>query len=255
MTKIATQKTFGLIDDVAIPKTLAVAVAGVARSTYYRWRQIARSTNPSQEQQRKSKYIKLTDRNWIKDALFKTLHSPPSDHGFNRTTWTIDDLQEALRKTDFKLGKHAIRTIIRDAGYRRLKARKVLTSRDPEYRAKLHNIQRILSGLGLNEGFFSIDEYGPFAVKHRGGRLLVAPGEIATVAQWQKSKGFLIITAGLELSTNQVTHFYSEKKNTDEMIKLLEVLLKQNRPIADLSVLGRRILAYIEASIGTDRSQ
>jgi ACT domain-containing protein len=71
MTKIATQKTFELIDDVAIPKTLAVAVAGVARSTYYRWRQIARSTNPSQEQQRKSKYIKLTDRNWIKDASSK----------------------------------------------------------------------------------------------------------------------------------------------------------------------------------------
>ena len=232
ITKIARQTIFKLIDDAAIPKTLAVAVAGVARSTYYRWRQIARSTNPSQEQQPKPKYIKLTDRDWVKEALFKTLHSPPSDHGFNRTTWTIDDLQEALRKTDFKLGKHAIRTIIRDAGYRWLKARKVLTSRDPEYRAKLDNIQRILSGLGHNEGFFSIDEYGPFAVKHRGGRLLVAPGEIATVAQWQRSKGFLIITAALELSTNQVTHFYSEKKNTDEMIKLLEVLLKQNRHLS-----------------------
>ena len=29
----------------------------------------------------------------------------------------------------------------------------------------------------------------------------------------------------MELSTNQVTHFYSEKKNTTEMIKLLDVLL------------------------------
>src|SRR5215475_9748165 len=66
----------------------------------------------------------------------------------------------------------------------KLTTRKVLTSRDPEYRTKLDNIQRILSGLGHNEGFFSIDEYGPFAVKHRGGRLLVAPGEIATVPQW-----------------------------------------------------------------------
>ena len=34
-----------------------------------------------------------------------------------------------------------------------------------------------------------------------------------------KKKGTIIITASLELSTNQVTHFYSECKNTIEMIK------------------------------------
>jgi hypothetical protein len=37
----------------------------------------------------------------------------------------------------------------------------------------------------------------------------------------------LICTAALELSTNQVTHFYSDKKNTQEMVKLLEILLKE----------------------------
>jgi hypothetical protein len=44
-----------------------------------------------------------------------------------------------------------------------------------------------------------------------------------------KSKGFLIIIAALELSTNQVTHFYSQKKDTEEMIKLLDLLLCQYR--------------------------
>ncbi|MEN6384085.1 MAG: transposase, partial [Phycisphaerales bacterium] len=39
------------------------------------------------------------------------------------------------------------------------------------------------------------------------------------------NKGHLILTAALELSTNQVTHFYSAKKNTEEMIKLLNILL------------------------------
>ena len=53
------------------------------------------------------------------------------------------------------------------------------------------------------------------------------PGEVKTIPQWQKSKGSLIITAALELSTNQVTHFYSEKKNTDEMIKLLDILIEK----------------------------
>ena len=37
------------------------------------------------------------------------------------------------------------------------------------------------------------------------------------------------MTAALELSTNQVTHFYSKKKNTDEMIKLLDILKAEYR--------------------------
>ena len=52
-------------------------------------------------------------------------------------------------------------------------------------------------------------------------------GELVTVPQHQKSKGSLILTAALELSENQVSHFYSEKKNTAEMIKLLELLLER----------------------------
>ena len=95
------------------------------------------------------------------------------------------------------------------------------------YREKLENIKTILSKLASNEKFFSVDEYGPFAIKIQGGRSLVKRDEIKTYPQWQKSKGSLICTAALELSTNQVTHFYSDKKNTGEMIKLLEVLINK----------------------------
>jgi hypothetical protein len=41
------------------------------------------------------------------------------------------------------------------------------------------------------------------------------------------SKGSLICTAALELSTNQVTHFYSSQKNTREIIKLLTMLIQK----------------------------
>lgn len=58
----------------------------------------------------------------------------------------------------------------------------------------------------------------------RGGRALVPPGSLRSVPQWQKSKGALIVTAALELSQNQITHFYSKKKNTAEMIALLRKL-------------------------------
>jgi len=104
----------------------------------------------------------------------------------------------------------------------------------PEYRTKLDNVKAILQGLREDERFFSIDEYGPVAVLKRGGLKLVAPDESVTGPQWQHSKGVVIVTAALELSTNQVTHLYSDKKNTAEIIKLLDLLLAQNRHLSRL---------------------
>ena len=101
----------------------------------------------------------------------------------------------------------------------------MLTSKDPEYKEKLSRIQSILSSLQSTERFFSIDEFGPSAVRTRPGRRLVAPGEFPSVTRHQESKGSITLTAALELSQNQVTHFYSARKNTGEMIRLLEVLL------------------------------
>jgi len=120
-----------------------------------------------------------------------------------------------------------IGTIIKKAGYKWRKARVVLTSNDPEYKAKVGAIQTILSQLKTTEVFFSIDEYGPSAVKKKGGRKRIAPGEVYTVPQRQASKGFLIISGALELSRNQVTHFYSKKKNTEEMVKMMDRLLAE----------------------------
>ena len=160
-----------------------------------------------------------------KENVFKILHSPPSCYGLNRTMWRMEDLYQIMKQEDFALSKTGIRKIIKSEGYRFIKAKKVLTSTDPQYREKLEKITSILSNLKNNEKFFSIDEFGPFAIKMRGGRSWVPQGEYRIVPQWQKSKGSLIVTAALELSTNQVVHFYSAKKNTGEMIKLLEILL------------------------------
>jgi transposase len=177
---------------------------------------------------RQKRVIKWADPK-CKEALFAILHSPPKDHGFNRTTWRGKDLATVMARRGMPIGKDRVGTFIRDAGYRFMKAREVLTSNDPHYREKVDHIHRILASLKPRERFFSIDEFGPFAVKQQGGRRLVGPGEYPTIPQFQISKGCLIVTAALELSTNQVTHFYSKGKNTDEMIKLLEVLLTKYR--------------------------
>ncbi len=163
----------------------------------------------------------------IKQAVFRLLHEPPSNYGINRTTWIMSDLTRVLRETGHPACPQVICKITKAAGYRWRKARIVLTSSDPNYTEKLDRIRSILSGLRSDEAFFSIDEFGPFAVKMKPGRMLSAPGEQRVVPQWQKSKGCMIITAALELSGNQVTHFYSPKKNTAEMIRMMEHLVQK----------------------------
>ena len=139
------------------------------------------------------------------------------------------DLSRVLRETGHPACPEVIRKITKAAGYRWRKARVVLTSSDPDYTEKLNHIRSILSGLRPDEAFFSIDEFGPFAVKMKPGRALSAPGEQRVVPQWQKSRGCMIMTAALELSGNQVTHFYSPKKNTAEMIRMMELLVEKYR--------------------------
>ena len=139
----------------------------------------------------------------------------------------MPDLERVLRETGRPACRAVIRKITKAAGYRWRKARVVLTSADPDYTEKLNRIRSILSKLRPDEAFFSIDEFGPFAVKMQPGRALSAPGEQRVVPQWQKSRGCMIVTAALELSSNQVTHFYSSKKNTPEMIRMMELLIEQ----------------------------
>jgi transposase len=169
------------------------------------------------------------DSEAIKQAVFRVLHEPPSKYGINRTTWIMRDLSRVLRETGHPTCPDVIRKITKAAGYQWRKARVVLTSADPDYTEKLDRIRSILSGLRPDDAFFSIDEFGPFAVKTKPGRALCAPGEQRVVPQWQKSRGCVIITAALELSGNQVSHFYSSKKNTAEMVRMMQLLVERYR--------------------------
>lgn len=161
-----------------------------------------------------------------KKNLIKLIHETPKNFGINRSSWSLKSLKDAYnKKYNVSISTTMISEYIKSQGYAFRKAKKVLTSPDPNYREKLQKITTILSNLSVKEKFFSVDEFGPFAIKIQGGRSIVKKDEANTYPQWQKSKGCLICIAGLELSQNQITHFYSSKKNTDEMIKLLKMLL------------------------------
>jgi len=211
------------ISNLSIRKTLENL--GVYRTSYYGWKK--QYDNKKISDSASELMLRKFQRQEYIQAVFSILHSPPRDFGFNRSSWRIPDIHQAMQKKGLPIGKNYIVKIIKNAGYRFRSAKKVLTSTDPEYREKLKQITAILSGLGAKDKFFSIDEFGPFAVKIQGGKCYVPQGHARVVPQIQKSKGRIILTGALELSKNQMTHFYSERKDTAEMIKLLRILIEK----------------------------
>ena len=205
------------------------ACLGLSRNTCRRYLRAYREGGVEQLLAPMTRGSRRAESEGLKTAFFRVLHEPPKDHGINRTSWIMRDLRAVLAREGYPVCLNVLRQIIQDAGWKWRKAQIVLTSRDPDYTEKLGRIRSILSSLGPDEAFFSIDEYGPFAVNMKNGRALSAPGEQRVVPQWQKSRGCMIMTAALELAGNQVTHFYSAKKNTAEMIRMMELLVDTYR--------------------------
>src|SRR5262249_35803798 len=201
------------------------------------------------------KSIRKIDNEDLRRAVFSLIHEPPSNYGQNRTLWTMSLLSAVLKQKGKPIGPALIRKMLKAEGYKWRKAKKVLTSTDPNYSEKLARIHSILANLGDDEAFISIDEFGPFAVKTRGGRRLTPPGSQPTIPQWQKSRGCLIVTGALELSRNQVTHFYSAKKNTSEMIRMMDTLVKQYADLRTIYLswdaaswhISKRLYTHIES--------
>src|SRR3954447_388292 len=203
------------------------AFLGISRTTHRRYLRIFERGGAAKLLAPQIRYNSKFEDVSVGEVLFSTVHEPPSNYGINRTSWKMSDLCRVLREKGRSVCPQVVRRITKAAGYRWCKARVVLTSHDPAYSEKLDRIRTILSDLGPDEAFFSIDEFGPFAVRTTPGRTLTAPGGQRVVPQWQKSRGSLILTAALELSGNQVTHFYSTKKNTAEMIRMMELLVER----------------------------
>lgn len=210
------------------PKTICPFLQ-ISQGSLFRHLRLFRRGGSKELFQRKTRKDKKSNQDTNRAAVFTVLHSPPSSHDINRTSWRMADLEHVLSREGHPMGSKTIQTIIQEAGWKWKHARFALTSNDPDYRAKVDAIKGILAQLKPDEAFFSIDEYGPFAIKKKGGVKRIGPGEQYIVPQWQRSKGWAILTAALELSRNQVTHFYSQKKNTDEMVKMADLLREQYR--------------------------
>ncbi len=162
------------------------------------------------------------------ERILALLHQPPRAYGFPDAAWKGKMLAEAYAATyGSTISTCMVFHYLNQRGFRFKQAKAVLTSNDPEFQKKVDKVLAIVRKLGPKDRFFSIDEMGPVSVRIKGGRSWMPKGETKVYPGKARIKDRLIITAAIELVTNQVTHFYSPKKTTGEMIKLIDMLVVQ----------------------------
>ncbi len=154
------------------------------------------------------------------------LHKMPSLYGINRSSWTYGAIAQAYQKQyGSSISKDILQRTIKCTGYSWRHARKVLTSPDPEYNAKVERILETLRGLVEGERFFFIDEVGPYKVKKYGGRYLGLEGQTRIIPAIQRSKGTVQFVAALEALSNQMAWLFTPSKGSEALIALLEKLV------------------------------
>jgi transposase len=90
-----------------------------------------------------------------KKRLIKIIHETPNAYGINRASWSLQALSDAYQKTHGeRVSRSSISEYFISAGYKFKKAKKSLTSNDPNYREKLTKITSTLSCLTSKEKFF-----------------------------------------------------------------------------------------------------
>jgi transposase len=160
--------------------------------------------------------------------LIEILHDRPSSFGINRSNWNLAALASAYEHLySESISRSNVSTHIRRAGYGLRKAKKVLTSPDPNYREKVELVLRTLQTLQPEELFFFIDEMGPIRVRKYGGRMYSKRTSTPSIPQVQSYKGSVTLSGALCATSNQVTWIYGKSKNTSAMIDLIEVLFNQ----------------------------
>ena len=160
-----------------------------------------------------------------KDRIVKIIHQSPQIFNINRATWHIDGIAEAYKqKYGIKLSTTTICRAIKETNYTWRRAKKVLTSPDPNYAEKVKKILSALHNLKSDEAFFFVDEAGPWPVKKYGGKSLTQSGTIKIFPQYQKIKGRVTLIGALDAINNQVYWFFIKAKNSMAVIALIKIL-------------------------------
>jgi transposase len=160
--------------------------------------------------------------------ILEIVHARPNAYGINRSNWNRPSIKRAYEQEHREsISVSTVGELLRRSGYTIRKARKVLSTPDPNYRDKIELLLSTLHNLKSSELLFFVDELGPLRVKKYGGRALVRKNEVLTYQQEQKHRGVIMMSGALSATTNQVTWIYGSAKDTSAMIDLMEVLYNQ----------------------------
>lgn len=211
---------------------------GIANPTIEAWAALYRRHGESGLCPRKRrKFPNRTSAQETKARILEIFHSQPRSYGINRASWTGESLAKALHSQfQVTISACTARKHLRNSGYTMRRARQVLTSSDPDYRARVEVLLQTLQTLGEKELLFFIDELGPLAVKKYGGRSFVKKGEAFVVPQLQTAKGSIILAGALSATTNQMTWCFGQSKNTAAMIDLIELLFNNHRDMTQIYI-------------------
>jgi transposase len=169
--------------------------------------------------------------------ILELLHQQPTSFDINRTSWTQKALiQVYTARYNETISRHSVERLIKDAGYSWRKARRVLTSPDPDYREKVELLGRTLTSLSDRDLLFFVDEWGPVQVRKRGGKAYSPKHSVPRVPRRQTSKGTVALVAALSATTNQMTWTFTKTKYTRSMASLLEILYDQYQTYSRLYV-------------------
>jgi transposase len=73
----------------------------------------------------------------IEEAVEEIIHRPPSEFGFDRSTWSLESITEyVLASRGVQVGLQTVREVLSEKGYRWRRAKHSVTSPDPDYQAK-----------------------------------------------------------------------------------------------------------------------
>lgn len=159
------------------------------------------------------------------ENIIKILHRNPEDYGINRATWFLKDIAEAYqREFNKKMCITSIRRALKNTNYTWKRAKKVLTSTDPDYREKTQRVLNIMRNIDSKEAFLFIDEAGPYYVKKYGGKSLTQRDTIKTIPQYQKTKGHVSFIAALDAYKNHVIHLFITNKDTASVVRFIEFI-------------------------------
>jgi transposase len=169
----------------------------------------------------------------VKDAektkrILELLHCRPDSIGFSRMNWTQPDLVQAYEVRHHEtISRSTLARLIKKAGYGWRKARRVLTSPDPNYQEKVELLVMTLRSLKASEMFLFIDEWGPVQVRKRGGGAYRDKDSVPRIPRHQVSRGTVSLVAALSATTNQTTWIFVSSKDTRAIMDLLEILYNQ----------------------------